>query len=206
MRNPIPARPPAVRRAAVPALLLAALLGLAAGPGCSSGSSPAFDLTAPRGARSGGFVGGLLVVVEPTALEPLSNERIMARDAAGSISYIGGAQWADRLPRLFQTRLIQTFENSSRLKAVGRPGDGLTADYQLDSDLRAFQYDAATGEAVVEVSIKILATRTGKIVGARIFRSRMPVPSADGAIVAQALDRTLATVLVDIVRWAGTRG
>lgn len=185
-------------RSAACLLILAALSAL---PGCSSGSSPAFDLTAPRLAR-GGHVGGTLVVTEPTAIDPLSNERIVAKDAAGSISYMGGAQWADRLPRLFQTRLIQTFENASNLKAVGRPGEGLTADYQLNADLREFQYDAARGEATVEVSVKLLGLQSGKIVRARIFRARLPVAAADGGTIAQTLDRALTAVLIQIVRWA----
>ena len=187
-----------------PALLLL-LTGPLALSACSSSSSPAFDLTAPRGVRGGGLNGAQLVVAEPNAIQPLGDERILARDAAGSVSYISGAQWADRLPVLVQTRLIQTFENASRLKAVGRPGDGIVADYQLNTELRAFQLDAASGEAFVEISVKLLNVRTGKVVNSRLFSARMPVASAAGPVVAQALDGTLARVLADTVRWVGSR-
>ena len=199
MRSPTSPRPGAGPSGLAPALLAIAL-GIG---GCSSGSAPAFDLTAPGSVRAGGLRAGQLVIGEPTAIQPLEAERILARDAAGSVSYISDAQWADRLPRLFQTRLIQTFENNSSLKAVGRPGEGVTAVFQLNSELRAFQLDSATREAVVEVSVKILNVPTGKVVNARIFKVRTPVPAVDGPTVAQALDRSLSGVLIDIVRWAG---
>ncbi|MDB5591764.1 ABC-type transport auxiliary lipoprotein family protein [Enterovirga sp.] len=174
---------------------------------CSSPPSPAFDLTAPRqSVRGGGMIGGQLVVAEPTAIQPLEAERILARDAAGSVSYLSGAQWADRLPRLLQARLLQTFENATRIRAVARPGEGVVAQYQLNTDIRAFQLDAARGEAFVEISAKVVEAQSGRIVAARVFSGRTPVPDASGPVVAQGLDRVQSSVLLDIVRWVGTRG
>lgn len=187
-------------------LTLAAILlaGAALVSGCSSPTSPSFDLTAPgRPGRGGGGGGGQVVVTEPTAIATLEAERIVARDAAGSVSFIGGAQWADRLPRLVQARLIQTFENTSRLRAVSRPGEGVTADVQINTELRAFQFDAARGDAFVEASVKLLDAKSGKIVRTRVFTARTPVPDAAGPTVAQGLDRALSSVLLDIVRWVG---
>lgn len=176
------------------------LAGLA---GCGAPASPAFDLSAGHQRVEGG-ISGQLVVTEPAALQPLESERIIVKDAAGSVSYLGGAQWSDRLPRLFQTRLIETFENASRLKAVARPGEGITGDYQLNTELRAFQFEAGRGEAVVSVAIKLIAVPTGRIVRAQIFTGRAPVASSNGPEVAQALNRALSTVLLDIVRFVGT--
>lgn len=185
------------RRAAV----LAAMSLLAA---CSTPTAPTFDLTAPRQPIRGGLVSGQLVIAEPTALAPLETERILVRDAAGAVSYLPGAQWADRLPRLFQARLLQTFENATRIRAVARPGEGVTGDYQLNTELRAFQLDAATGEAFVEVSAKVLAVQSGRITYARVFSARTPAGTSEGPRVAQALDESLSKVLVGVVRWAGT--
>jgi cholesterol transport system auxiliary component len=142
-------------------------------------------------------------VVEPTALQPLEAQNIIVRDAAGSVSILGGGQWTDRLPRLIQSRLIQTFENASA-KAVSRPGDGITPDYQLNTEVRAFQLDAARGEAHVEFSEKLVQTGTGRIVRARAFTARVPVTSSNAGEVAQALDRAMGTVFVEIVRWVGS--
>lgn len=187
----------------MPVLSCVAIAALAAG--CSSSSTVSnFDLTAPRQVRAGGSALGQIAVAEPVAVQPLETDRIVVKDAAGAVSAVAGGQWADRLPRLIQARLIQTFENSSGLKAVSRPGGGVTPDYQLNSEIRAFQIDVPTGQAVVELSVKLVQDRTGRIATTRIFTGRVPVGTIDAPNAAQALDRALSIVLVDIVRYVGT--
>lgn len=189
------------RRAFVP-LLSCAVAALAAA--CSSSSPVAnYDLSAPRRAVGGAPI-GQLVVAEPGTVQPLETERIIVKDATGAVSFIGGGQWTDRLPRLVQARLIQTFENSSRIRAVSRPGERIVADYQLNTEIRAFQIDAASGQAVVEMSARLVNDRSGRIAGARVFTGRVPVAAINAANAAQALDQALSIVLLDIVRWTGT--
>ncbi|WP_204325184.1 ABC-type transport auxiliary lipoprotein family protein, partial [Stenotrophomonas maltophilia] len=72
-------------------------------------------------------------VSEPTGLQPFESDRIIVREPGGALSFLGGGQWADRLPRLIQTRLVQSLENSGRLRSVSRPGDKVASDYQLIS-------------------------------------------------------------------------
>jgi cholesterol transport system auxiliary component len=170
---------------------------------CSGGSAPTtYDLTAPRGVASSGRGGSYLAVSEPTTTQALDSERIIVRDAAGSISYLGGAQWADRLTRLVQTRVIQTFENAGRIGRVGRPGDRIVADWQLNLDIRAMTIDAGTGEAVVEITAKIVNDRTGRVAGAKLFTARQPASAIEGGAAARALDTALSQVMLDMVRWA----
>jgi cholesterol transport system auxiliary component len=181
---------------------LAAALACLLAAGCTSSStSTTFDLSAPQRVRDSGAVRGQIAVNTPTALQVLEAERILVKDR-GAVSFLSGAQWADQLPRLIQARLIQTFENGSRLKAVSRPGDRIVADYQLNSEIRSFQIDAGTREAVVEISVKLVNDRAGKIVSAKVFRARVPVAAIEAGPAAQALDRALSSVLVQIVRWA----
>jgi cholesterol transport system auxiliary component len=163
-----------------------------------------YDLTAPRQVRAGSSAVGQIAVAEPSAVQPLEADRIVVKDASGAVSSVPGGQWADRLPRLVQSRLIQTFENSSGLRAVSRPGGGMTPDFQLASDLRAFQIDAATGQAVVEMSVKLVNDKSGRIATTRIFTARVPVGAIDAPNASRALDRALSIVLLDIVRYVGT--
>ncbi len=185
-------------------LRLSCAAGIAAlAAACSSGPAPTtFDLSAPT-QRVPGQVGAQVAVAEPVTIQTYEADRIIVKDAAGTVSFIGGAQWADRLPRLIQARLIQTFENASRLRAVSRPSDRITADYQLLSEIRAFQIDSGANEAVVEITVKAVEDRTGRVAAARIFRARTPVAAIDAGTAAQALDKALATVLLDIVRFVG---
>jgi cholesterol transport system auxiliary component len=180
-------------------------VGLAAlAAACSSSSAVTnYDLTAPRQVRAGSSAVGQIVVAEPAAVQPLESDRIVVREASGAVSSVPGGQWADRLPRLVQSRLIQTFENSSRIRAVSRPGDGISADYQLNTELRAFQITSASKEALVEISAKVVNAKTGRIAGARVFTARVPVATIDAQNAAQGLDKALSSVLVQIVRWMG---
>lgn len=181
-------------------LLLAAFLG-----GCGGGAAPlTFDLAAlPAGGRPTA-AGRAVVVSEPVGIQPFEADRIIVREGGGSLSFLGGGQWADRLPRLIQTRIIQSLENSGRLRSVSRPGDKVVADYQLISEIRAFDIQTATGEAVVDLSLKLVADSTGRVAAARIFTARVPVAAVDAASGARALDQALVIVLGDIVRWVNT--
>ena len=97
---------------------------------------------------------------------------------------------------------MQTFENASSVRA-SRPGEGVVGDYQLNSNIRAFQLDASRSEAYAEVSVNLVDLKSGKLVSGRVVSRRVQVADASGAAVAQGLDRALSGVLLDIVRWVG---
>ncbi|HEY5796519.1 MAG TPA: ABC-type transport auxiliary lipoprotein family protein [Bosea sp. (in: a-proteobacteria)] len=181
-------------------------LAIAAGvllTGCGGGSAPTtYDLTAPRDFGRIGGSRATLMVQEPTTVQALDSDRVIVRDSTGALSFLGGAQWADRVPKLVQVRLIQTFENGSRLGSVARPGDRVTPEVQLLTDIRSFNIDTASGMAVVEITAKLVGDRTGDIRRAKLFSARVPAGAVDGAGAAQALDQALSKVLVEIARWA----
>lgn len=170
--------------------------------GCGGGPAPTtYDLSAPRDFGRIGGGGGVLIVAQPTAVQALDSDRLIVKDSSGALSFLGGAQWADRVPNLVQTRLIQTFENGSRIAAVGRPGERIVPDFQLNTDIRAFNIEAASGQAVVEITAKLIGDRSGKVQRAKLFSARVPA-GAEGAGAAQALDQALSQVLIQIARWA----
>lgn len=181
------------------AALLAALLG-----GCGGAAPLTFDLAALPPAGRPVAAGRSIVVSEPVGIQPFEADRIIVREGGGSLAFLGGGQWADRLPRLIQSRIIQSLENSGRLRSVSRPGDKVVADYQLISEIRAFDVQAATGEAVVDLALKLVADGTGKVTAARIFVARVPVAKIDAGNGARALDQALMMVLADVVRWVNT--
>ncbi len=188
-------------------LQMAAATGALALAGCGGGPAPTtFDLSAPRdGLRRSAGSRGAIVVAEPTAVSTLDSERIVVRAANAELTYLARAQWSDRLPKLVQTRLIQTFENSGRA-AVGRPGDRVAGTYQLLLDIRAFEIREAGRDAFVEIAAKLVNASTGAVSNARLFAAASPVGAIDGAGASRALDQSLGRVLADITAWAAAIG
>lgn len=178
-------------------------LGLSA---CAGSPPPTYDLSAPRDGlvRSGSRT--LVVVGEPQALSALDSNRIVITTGDGSLAYLPAGQWADRLPKLVQSRLIQSFENAHRIAAVGRPGDRLVPAVQLNSDIRRFGVDERSGEAVIEMSVKIVDDRSGKIRAGEIFTTRVPAPNGTTAAGASAaLDLAAQALMRNVVAWVSRR-
>jgi cholesterol transport system auxiliary component len=175
--------------------------------GCGGGPAPTtFDLSAPReGLRRSGSGRSAIVVSEPTTVSTLDSERIVVRAANMELTYLPKAQWSDRLPRLVQIRLIQTFENSGRA-AVGRPGDRVAGTYQLLLDIRAFEIRETNRDAFVEIAVKLVTASNGAVRNARLFAASNAVGTIDGPGASQSLDQALGRVLADITSWAAAIG
>ena len=181
---------------------LALAVALALG-GCGGGAAPeSFDLSASAAAGVARAARGQLVIVEPVATAPTDSDRIIVRPTPDTVATLKGAQWVERLPRLLQTRLVQSFENARMLRSVGRADAKIQADYSLASEIRRFEIDVASAEAVVEISAKLVVERSGRIAAARIFTARAPGSAGNGAAAAAALDQALGQALREIVAWA----
>ena len=184
-----------------------ATIGLAAQmlTACATSSSPVtFDLTAPTDVDPTHVSRGQLVVSVPTALPPLDGDRLIVRTGPQSLAVQKNSQWSDTLPRLVQARLIQSFENGHLLRSVGYPGQGISANVVLNSEIRRFEIDAQTGEATVEIAGRLVSAN-GQILAAQVFSGQAAGSTADGATSSAALDRAFGQVAQQMVAWAATK-
>jgi cholesterol transport system auxiliary component len=163
-----------------------------------------YDLVAPRS-----FAGAAkpapwqLMVYEPTATSALDTSRLMVRPKPDQVSYYKGIAWSDRLPRLVQTKMIQTFQNSGAVRAVS-PSSG---QYALATELRAFQIDVTTGRAAAEIDIfaKLINTDTGRAVATKGFSARVPAKTDAPGDAMAALNQAFTEVLQDTTTWVASR-
>lgn len=183
-----------------PVLLLTMSLGLAA---CSStATNDTFDLAGSSRSDGPTVRNRQLLVPEPTALKALDSDSILVRVSGTEIQYLSKAQWSDRLPRMVQSKLVEAFENSGKLGGVGKPGQGLAIDYQLVSDIRAFEIvSSGSRTANVEISVKILNDRNGTVKTQKSFSASEPVSGSENRTYIKALDRAFSRVSADIVDW-----
>ncbi len=178
--------------------------------GCSSlgGSNKAldtFDLAVPSVEKAQRRKASVqILIAEPQALKILDSESIVVRSSPSSVAYLGGAQWSDRLPKMVQARLIQAFENSGRFGGVGRPGEGLAIDFQVLTDIQAFEVNqSGSSVAMVEISAKLLNDRNGVVGSSKLFSASVPA-AAGGAEFVNALDSAFDKVAAEIVAWASS--
>lgn len=186
---------------------LATVAAFAAGCAALPGGTPppldTYELSAPDPGTAGRSLRRTqILIAEPSALKSLDGENIVVRPSPGTIQYLKGAQWGDRLPRVIQARLAETFQRSGRVGGVGRPGEGLAIDYQVIAEVRAFEIVlGAGGGAHVDLFVKILNDRNGQVRASREFAATVPVAGQGNDAYAAALDRAFAEVATEIVRW-----
>lgn len=184
------------------ASLLALLAGCAVLPGGGPAPLDTYELTAPK-IESRAARGRLqILVAEPAALKTLDSENVVIKTSPGSIEYLKGAQWGDRLPRLVQVRLAQTFQSGGGFAGVGRPGEGLAIDYQVVTELRAFEVRVnGTAHAEVDIFVKLLNDRNGTVRAARNFTASVPVGGSGNDAYVRALNAAFGRVATEIVAW-----
>jgi cholesterol transport system auxiliary component len=174
-------------------------LGLA---GCLAGAPPVtFDLTsaslAPMRRRSSRVV----VITMPKTVQTYDTQRVVVRDLGNVLSYLPDAQLSDTLPRLVQTRLLQTFE-ASNFPNIGRPDDQLRVDVTLATELQAFEIDASNGNlATVTINAKLVDERRGMIFASKSFSATQPAAISPAAAAIGGLDGALGKVMGDILQW-----
>ncbi len=169
---------------------------------CASAPSTTFDLAAAKPPQARGLRGQIRIG-QPTATADLDGERILVRDTPLTLATLAGARWSEALPALFRTRLAQSFQNAGLAHSIDGPA--ATADYEVDLDIRAFEFDAATSEAHVDIAAWIVSLGTGRIVADEIFTLRAPVASTGAADVTAALDQAASTVMTKIVAFVARR-
>lgn len=175
--------------------------------GCGGGGElQTFELMAPQEYGSARQARGSLIVALPTALRAIDSERVVVQPTPGEINYLSGARWSDRVPRLVQARIIEAFENSKRVRAVSREGEKLQADYKLDTEVREFGLlISPTPQALVEISVRIVNARNGRVVATQVFTGRAESSSVDGPSATAAINHAFGSVLIDLVGWAVAR-
>ena len=193
-----------MRRVASRPILLALPMIAALVAGCGSkANKDTFDLSITPASDGASARSRQILVPEPTAIKSLNSEQVVVRVSQSEIQYLADSRWSDRLPVLVQSKLVEAFENSGRLGGVGKPGQGLAIDYQIVTDIRAFEVSAGSPRiATVEISVKILNDRNGTVRAQNVFKASSPISGAENRKFIEALDRAFAKVGSEIVEWS----
>lgn len=161
-----------------------------------------FDETIPR-------VDWQLLVETPYANSAIDSTRIALQPMPTRLDYYARANWTDRAPLMVQALMVESFENSNRITAVGRDAVGLRADFILKSELREFQaeyFESGAPQVHVAVTARLIEAGRRAIVAVESFDARVPATEDSLAAVLVAFDEALGKVLKNLVAWTLVTG
>ena len=173
------------------------------------GSGPAPDLydLSPKSTFEDGLPVATyqLVVEEPVASRALDSDRIAIRTSPLELKYYAGARWSDRAPSLVQTLLVESFENSGLIVAVGRQAIGLRGDYDLKLELREFHAEmygeTSTPTVRTRLNVKIIRQPSASIIASETFERTADAESDSIPNVVNAFDEALGSTMKRVVGW-----
>jgi cholesterol transport system auxiliary component len=145
-----------------------------------------------------------LLVDVPASAAALDSERIALSRSATTVDYFADAAWTDRAPLMVQSLIVQSFENSGRITAIGRESLALRGDYVLRPELRHFEADYAGGavpSAHVQISVKLVKAPDRVIVGQQVFDAAVPAAANLVPAIVDAFNTALHKATRQIVDW-----
>lgn len=149
-----------------------------------------------------------LTIEEPLGAGGLNTMRIAVRPTPTRLEYFAGARWTERAPQMVQTLLVESFENSGKIVAVGRQAVGLRSDYGLQVEMREFQAEyfrsQQTPDVRVRLNAKIVTQPRQEIIASKTFEAAKTAAGSDLPSIVTAFDEALGEVMKDLVEWTLT--
>ena len=145
---------------------------------------------------------GQLTVAEPTALIVFETRKFLVRPIPSEDPTFANAEWSDNVPKLLQTKIIQSFENAGLSQAVARPAEGVVGRQATrDRYSKIPDFDVARADGRNRVCRQ-------DTVGQRPHRGSQSVPRertgghVNAPSAAAALDQAFGTCATELVTWA----
>ncbi|MDH3693449.1 MAG: ABC-type transport auxiliary lipoprotein family protein [Gammaproteobacteria bacterium] len=190
-------------------LIFLSVLISACGSILPSGPAPDLFYLTPKSTFSDQLpkVSWQLVIEEPVAGGGLDTSSIAMHPNPTEVKYFADARWTERAPKMIQTLLVESFENSGTITAVGREAIGLRADYSLKTELREFQAEYFSGtesapSVRVRINAKIIKQPRQIIVASRNFEHVFKVNgNTEMLSIIKVFDSALGKVMKDLVEW-----
>ena len=144
-----------------------------------------------------------LAVEDPIATRVYDTTRIALVRAPGRIEFYANGEWADRAPRLVQSALVRSFENSGQILGVGDRGSLIVSDFVLQTDIRALHADYTGGAPTAVISVYARLTNSrGKVLAGRLFEQKVAAKADSVPEIAATFDKAISATIGEIVSWS----
>ena len=192
-----------------PAASIAVLASLALLSACSVLPRPqpldTFLLPSPTLSRSeaAAVLPVSLRVSRPVAGVQLSGQRIVVVPDDHRVSVYKGVSWSEPAPVLLRDRIMDAFRADGRIGALSNDELRLQADYELVSDLLAFQSEYRDGapEVVLRLDVRLVQRDGRRILASRLFEARHRPPGVDVPQVVESFGQASTVLAQAVVSW-----
>ncbi len=162
-----------------------------------------------------------LLIETPQSPAGINTQRIALRDSPIELGYFDRANWTDLAPKMVQALIVESFENSNRIVAVGRDSIGLRADYILQSELREFQaeypkalprdgeetgFDSPPPLIRVRINAKLIKLPRRSIVASSNFENTVVASANSMEGIIGGFDEALGKSMKRLVAWTLKHG
>ena len=147
----------------------------------------------------------VLRIETPTAAAGLNTTRIALKPTPTRLQYYAGATWIEVLPVMAQNLVIESFESTGSVEALGPSATGGQAEWALRIYIREFQaeYDDTDAPPLVRARLQARLLRMPRREEAAFanFATEEPASSTRLDDVVLAMDAALGATVKNLVEW-----
>jgi cholesterol transport system auxiliary component len=144
-----------------------------------------------------------LIIEDPVSTRVYDTTKMALVREPGRVEFYANGEWADRAPRLVQTALIRSYENSGRILGVGDRISLPGGTFALQTDIRAMHADYSEGKPSAAFAVFARLTNArGQVISARLFEQKVEAGEDTVPSIAAAFDKAVTAALSDLIDWS----
>ncbi len=145
----------------------------------------------------------------PVAPRALAGTDIIVSPDGRRLTVTAGSQWAETIPRMLRTAMIDQFSNNPNVIAVDSKGTAL-ANYRVGTHLRRFEavFDQGEDQAplcVIQIDANLGRIQTRKLVGSKTILIKKRAPARNVSAIVDTMDRMTHEATQEMEEWINTQ-
>ncbi|MBL8260251.1 MAG: membrane integrity-associated transporter subunit PqiC [Candidatus Competibacteraceae bacterium] len=148
--------------------------------------------------------GKTLLVATPKAAPGFDSNRIAYTREPLKLDYYLNSVWSDTPAKMLLPVLVRAFEGAGAFSAVVSPPSPAVPDLRVDLDIIRLQQELMSKPSHVRLTVrlKVIDTRSGRVLGARVFEAVESTPSEDAYGAARAANAAVQKLLGEMIPFA----
>jgi len=145
----------------------------------------------------------VLKVSYPQVLKEKVTDKMSFSYSSSDRGVYVNSQWSNNLEKLIEGNIIAVLQQSRLFKAVLPYASTAGEDLRLESMIYDFSHHIRgdASYAVVSIQFALIDTETGRLIKTKRFSYRENTPTVDAQGYAQATNRALHRLSVDLIAW-----